>query len=264
MPLRQPDGNPRPLMIEENNAHTSSEQVLVRLREVILRGELLPGEKLHQDRLAETLGVSRTPLRTALTALTQSGLVIYEANRGYRVREFSFDEMLAAFRVRAELEALACKLAAPRISESDLAFLKELVALGDSLIAGGVLRPEVLPQYRQMNVDFHTTILKASGNEWIQIFIEQLHNVPLASDRVIMWQDYDVIMRSHDDHRRIATVLADRDGMRAAGIMYEHIAYAADHLTNHLKQRPQDFMRVPSSNAPEPKRRDKTRRKVQS
>lgn len=251
-------------MNDENNAHTSSEHVLARLREVILRGELLPGEKLHQDRLAETLGVSRTPLRTALTALTQSGLVIYEANRGFRVREFSFDEMLEAFRVRAELEALACKLAAPRISEADLAILKDLVALGDSLIADGVLRAEVLPEYRQMNVDFHTKILTASGNEWIQTFIDQLHNVPLASDRVIMWHDYNVIMRSHDDHRRIATALAARDGMRAAGIMYEHIAFAADHLTNHLKQRPEDFMRVPSSPAPETRRRDKTRRKEQS
>lgn len=250
-------------MSDDNNAHTSSEHVLARLREVILRGELLPGEKLHQDRLADTLGVSRTPLRTALTALTQSGLVVYEANRGFRVREFSFDEMLAAFRVRAELEALACKLAAPRISDADLAFLTHLVALGDSLIEGGALRAEALPEYRQMNVDFHTTILRASGNEWIQTFIDQLHNVPLASDRVIMWHDYDVIARSHDDHRRIAKALAARDGTRAAGIMYEHIAFAADHLTDHLKQRPEDFMRVPSGSASDqdPKSRGKTRRK---
>ena len=250
-------------MSDDNNAHTSSEQVLERLREVILRGELLPGEKLHQDRLADTLGVSRTPLRTALTALTQSGLVVYEANRGFRVREFSFDEMLAAFRVRAELEALACKLAAPRISDADLVFLKHLVVLGNSLIEGGVLRTEVLSEYRQMNVDFHTTILRASGNEWIQTFIDQLHNVPLASDRVIMWHDYNVIARSHDDHRRIAKALAVRDGTRAAGIMYEHIVFAADHLTDHLKQRPEDFMRVPSGSASDPdhKSRGKTRRK---
>jgi len=250
-------------MNEENNLYTSSEQVLARLREVILSGELRPGEKLHQDRLADILGVSRTPLRTALTALTQSGLVVYEANRGFRVREFSFVEVLAAFRVRAELEALACRLAAPRISDADIAFLQELVALGDLLTEGGSLRPEVLPQYRQMNVDFHTTILRACGNKWIETFVDQLHNVPLASDRLIMWHDYGVIRRSHDDHRRIANMLADRDGERAAGIMFEHISFAADHLVEHLKRCPEDFIRVPVPD-PEPKSRPRTRRKKQS
>ncbi|PWJ84408.1 GntR family transcriptional regulator [Pseudaminobacter salicylatoxidans] len=253
-------------MAEEQNSHTSSEQVLARLREVILSGELRPGEKLHQDRLAEMLGVSRTPLRTALTALTQSGLVVYEANRGFRVREFSFVDVLAAFRVRAEMEALACKLAAPRISEADIACLHEMVALGDRLIEDGTLQTERLPAYRQMNVDFHTTVLQASGNKWIENFIDQLHNVPLASDRLIMWHDYGVIRRSHDDHRRIATQLAARDGDRAAGIMYEHISFAADHLVEHLKRSPEDFIRVPVGDVDDidPKPRSKTRRKKQS
>lgn len=250
---------------DETLSHTSSEHVLSKLREVILRGELLSGERLHQDRLAETLGVSRTPLRTALTALTQSGLVIYEPNRGFRVREFSFNEMLSAFRVRAELEALACRLAGFSISDSDIKHLQEVVELGDSLIAGGELRRENLADYRAMNVDFHTTILKAACNDWIGTFMDQLHNVPLASDRVIMWHDYDIIKRSHDDHRRIAKALSQRDGMRASGIMFEHIIFAADHLTDHLKKRPQDFMRVPTGNASEPdgKRQGKPRRRKQ-
>lgn len=250
---------------DEISSPTSSEHVLAKLREVILSGELLPGDKLHQDRLAETLGVSRTPLRTALTTLSQTGLVIYEANRGFRVREFSFDEMMSAFRVRAEMEALACRLAGPLISDSQLERLQEIVAFGDSLIASGELRMENLAQYRQMNVDFHTTILEASCNAWITSFIEQLHNVPLASDRVIMWGDYKIIERSHNDHHRIAKALSVRDGMRASGIMLEHIIYAADHLTDHLKQRPQDFMRVPTSNVSETdaKRQDKPRRRRQ-
>lgn len=249
--------------IDETSSHTSSEHVLAKLREVILRGDLLPGDKLHQDRLAETLGVSRTPLRTALTALTQSGLVIYEANRGFRVREFSFDEMLAAFRVRAEMEALACRLAGPIITDSDIERLQVIVGTGDRLISSGELLKENLPEYRQMNVDFHTTILKASCNEWIGTFVDQLHNVPLASDRVIMWHDYKIIMRSHDDHRRIAKALSQHDGMRASGIMFEHIIFAADHLTDHLKQRPQDFMRVPtgSASAPDGRRQGKPRRR---
>lgn len=237
-----------------NEAQTSTEIATARLRESILRGELVPGEKLHQDRLAESFGLSRTPLRTALTALTQSGLVVYESNRGFRVREFSVSEMRDAFRIRAELEALACRLAAPIIPEAQVAHLKALVALGDQLLSSGRLEAEVLPAYRQMNVDFHTTVLRASGNSWIETFIERLHSVPLASDRIIMWDDFGIIHRSHDDHRRIAHALGERDGHRAAGIMFEHISFAAQHLIDHLHRRPEDFLRLPVED-PEPRRK---------
>src|SRR5690606_29433872 len=72
--------------------HTSTELAMRKLREAILSGELLPNDKLHQDRLAEMLGISRTPLRAALTTLAQTGLVTYESNRGFAVREFSFED----------------------------------------------------------------------------------------------------------------------------------------------------------------------------
>jgi GntR family transcriptional regulator, vanillate catabolism transcriptional regulator len=234
--------------------HTSTEFVTERIREAILSGELLPGDKLHQDRLAETLGISRTPLRTALTALAQTGLVSYESNRGFYVREFSIEEVAGAFAVRAELEAMACRLAADNMTVEGQATLFDLVAEGDELLAAGALLPENLGAYRRMNVNFHTTVMRLSGNPWITTFVESLHNVPAASDRVIMWRDFRVIERSHDDHRRIAKALSQRQGERAAAIMREHITFALEHLHLQLKLYPQDFLRMPSSDQP-PKRR---------
>lgn len=230
--------------------HTSTELATERLREAILSGQLLPGEKLHQDRLADLLGISRTPLRAALTTLAQTGLVSYESNRGFYVREFSFSDVAGAFAVRAELEALACRLAAANMTDEARAHLGGLVAEGDRLLAPGQLLPESLAAYRRMNVDFHTTVMQLSGNPWIISFVKSLHNVPAASDRVIMWREFPVILRSHDDHRRIARALSNGQGERAAAIMREHITFAMEHLHSQLQLYPQDFLRVPSPDKP--------------
>lgn len=234
--------------------HTNAEMAAQRLREVILRGELKPGEKLHQDQLADQLGVSRTPLRSALAALTQTGLVVYESNRGFRVREFSHADVIGTFEVRAELEALACRLAVPNMTPAVTARLEALLAEGDALLAPGVLRPENLGPYRQMNVGFHETVMRVADNPWISDFVHRLHNVPMASDRVIMWRDFEVIHRSHDDHHRIARALSRSQGERAAALMREHILFSLEHLLSHLDKHPDDFMRVPSPGKP-PRRR---------
>lgn len=240
-------------------AHTSTEIATERLREVILEGGLKPGERLHQDQLAELLGVSRTPLRTALTALTQSGLVVYESNRGFRVREFSISDMMGAFEVRAELEATACRLAADRMTPEVAAELEALVAEGDRLLGPGALLPENLGPYRQMNVRFHEAVMRTSGNSWIPDFVHRLHNVPMASDRIIMWRDHDVIARSHDDHHRIAHALCRGQGNRAAAIMREHIIFALEHLLAHLDQHPEDILRRPTKDAKRPTNRSRRR-----
>lgn len=226
--------------------HTNMEVAIESLREAILSGALLPGERLHQDRLAEMLGISRTPLRAALTTLSQSGLVSYKSNRGFAVREFSYEEVAGAFEVRAELEAMACRLAAKNMTAEASARLADLVAEGDALLETGALLPENLGQYRRMNVDFHRTILVLSDNSWISTFMQSLHNVPAASDRVIIWRDFQVIQRSHDDHRRIAKALGQGQGDRAAALMREHITFALEHLHRQLQLFPQDFLRVPS------------------
>ena len=230
--------------------HTTMELALERLRESILSGAFLPGEKLHQNRLAEMLGISRTPLRAALTTLAQTGLVSYESNRGFIVREFSFAEVAGAFAVRAELEAMACRLAAANMTDEAEQQLAEIVADGDRQLEGEALLPENLGAYRRMNVAFHSLVMQLSGNPWISTFMQSLHNVPAASDRVIMWRDFDVIRRSHDDHRRIAHALSKRQGERAAALMREHITFALEHLQLQLELYPQDFLRVPNLTKP--------------
>lgn len=238
---------------------TTTEMATERVREAILSGEFLPGDKLHQDRLAELFGMSRTPLRQALTTLAQTGLVSYASNRGFYVREFSFSDVAGAFAVRAELEAMACRFAADNINDEGRRILFDLVSEGDRLLEPGALLPDNLPSYRRMNVNFHTTVMRLANNPWIVNFVESLHNVPAASDRVIMWRDFKVIVRSHDDHHRIARAIAKGQGERAAAIMHEHITFALEHLHSQLELYPQDFLRMPTADKPA-KTRSKTRR----
>lgn len=217
---------------------TSTEQIRVRLRELILQGGFLPGQKLHQDRIAEMLGVSRTPLRSALSALAETGLVEYNSNRGYTVRRFTLQEARDGFRMRAELEAMACRLSAPLMAAADIERLHELTGIGDALLSGQELKADALQDYRAMNVEFHTIVLRAARNHWIETFVNQLFSLPLISDRIMIWEDFGAIKRSHDDHHRIAAALARRDGERAGAVMFEHVLFAGDFLFAHLQNQP--------------------------
>ncbi|TGV07654.1 GntR family transcriptional regulator [Alcaligenaceae bacterium 429] len=215
---------------------TNAEAAAERLREAILSGELQPGEKLHQNQVAEMLGVSRTPLRTALSMLAQSGLVVYESNKGFHVREYSPAHIRHAFVVRAELEALACKLAADNMTEERAEDLHNLVVEGDRLLASETLLPEHHAAYRQMNVSFHGNIMEYAANPWVKEMIDQIYNVPLISDRVIIWKSREIFIRTHDDHHRIARALANRDGARASAIMREHVSFSIEYMLSQLQE----------------------------
>src|ERR1700724_1940390 len=93
---------------------TRATTVLEELRDAVLNGQFAPGERLHEVRLTEQLGASRTPVRAALQKLASEGLLDYVPNHGYRMREFPAAEIVYAFEVRAVLEGLAARLAAER------------------------------------------------------------------------------------------------------------------------------------------------------
>src|SRR5688572_17957425 len=110
--------------------------VALRLREMILRGELAPGERLAEVALAERLGVSRTPIRQALPALAREGLLAAAGRRGFVVRSFSPEDVLDAIETRGLLEGLAARRVAERGAGKELLEkLKVCLAEGDSILA---------------------------------------------------------------------------------------------------------------------------------
>ncbi|UOM32562.1 GntR family transcriptional regulator [Acuticoccus sp. I52.16.1] len=216
-----------------------------RLRAMILEGDYMPGSHLQEVPVAEAMGVSRTPVRAALAALEREGLLDYVPKRGFAVRVFSREEIADKYFVRSVLEgAAAGQCARCGISEADLATLDAALADGDRILAGGRLDPDDLPAYRQMNNQFHRTITTASGSAGTADLVRQIGQIPFLSDRIILWHDYKLIDRSHDDHHRVRDAIATRDPARAEALMREHVSFMGQVVRRYLS----------SAAAPEPLR----------
>jgi DNA-binding GntR family transcriptional regulator len=156
MPVpRTPDPLPAPLLRREEAER--------RLHDAIVRGELAPGERLTEDELADWLGISRTPVREALSRLAAAGLVTIDANRGARVAPLDPAEMLDLVQVSRELVLLAQRLAAQRATAEELAALR---AFHEQRVA--CLRVGDPAGVERGALAFHTTILGASRNQELQ------------------------------------------------------------------------------------------------
>ena len=125
----------------------------------ILTGEIKAGEKIGEAALADSLGVSRGPVREAMRTLERSGLVTIIANRGAIVRSIGLDEVVCLYELRGTIFAYACERVARRHTEPMLATLREQVAGMEDAVA----RDELATYYR-LNVEFHASLLEFSGN----------------------------------------------------------------------------------------------------
>lgn len=214
---------------------TRSQSVADHLRNAILEGELAPGTRLEEMPLAERLEVSRTPVRAALATLMAEGLLTYKPKRGFEVRQFSIDEIIDVYRVRAMLESHAAAECARRgLDEEALAGLDAALATGDRILAKRRLDPADLPAYRAMNAAIHGAILEGSGSPMTAAMVDHARRIPLASDRIVLWHDYWLIQRSHDDHHRLVDAIRKRQPDRAATLMKEHIYFMSEVIREYL------------------------------
>ena len=205
---------------------TRSKVVADRVREMILRGEHPPGTHLQEVPLAESMSVSRTPVRAALQALEKEGLLSYVAKRGFEVRRFASEDIVDMYKVRAALEGHAASECALRpVTPAFRGELEAALATGDAILAGGRLDPADLPAYREMNHRFHEAIIQQSGSRATMTFVSQMRQIPMLSDRVILWHDFRLIDRSHDDHHRVFDAIRNGDAARAGAIMREHVYF---------------------------------------
>jgi GntR family transcriptional regulator of vanillate catabolism len=214
---------------------TRSQQIADILRARILDGEHLPGERLEEVPLAVQMQASRTPIRAALATLEKEGLLTYTPKRGYEVRGFSIDDIADMYKVRAVLEAhAAAECASLDIAAGDLAVLDESLRRGDEILSKGRLDSVDLPAYRDMNHRFHERILSCSRSRATLQFVTQTRQIPMLSDRIILWSDYGLILRSHDDHHRVTAAIRRGDVMRAQAVMHEHVAFMGDVVCDYI------------------------------
>jgi DNA-binding GntR family transcriptional regulator len=140
-----------------------SDTVKDRLLEAILDGRYPPGSRIVETRAAREFGTSQAPVREALRDLEALGVVEISPFRGARVRRPSRDELLEAYVVRSELEALVVRLATPRLTDADLERLAELLTVMHSAAEAGDTAAEAVA-----DASFHGYLVEACGNKTLK------------------------------------------------------------------------------------------------
>ena len=208
---------------------TQQARATVRLREMILRGELTPGERITETDIAKRLGVSRTPIRQALPALAQEGLLTLAGARGYVVRAFTVREVIDAIDVRGMLEGMAGRLVAERGATRGLIRdLHRCLDEGDAIFAGNTYRPGDASRYAEMNARFHALIVSAAGSNVIADAIAFNDRVPFAAARSFAFDEanstanFAILGYAHRQHHAIVQALENGESARVEALLREH------------------------------------------
>jgi DNA-binding GntR family transcriptional regulator len=223
------DGVPR-LRVEPLEVSISlRKQACDAIKRAIMRMDLYshPGEfRLDERQLSHDLGVSRTPIREALSVLEQEGFVRSVPRRGINVVRKSKREIVEMITVWAAIESMAARLAAPRITADELAELRGMVDAFQE-------DPDAhIHEYSDANMAFHKAIIRMGGVELMASLTENLFIHMRAVRAVTMTQD-NRARRSIVDHRAIIEALAAHDADKAARLVREHTMGLAAHVERH-------------------------------
>jgi DNA-binding GntR family transcriptional regulator len=208
---------------------------LERLRGLILTGEYGPEERLIEEQLAERLGVSRTPVRQALTMLEAEGLVEIAPNRGATVCSFSLEDVWDIYDLRAVLEGHAARRAAGKIEWAELERLRKVVGEMEGLPGRFDDHEEEIRALVALNQEFHGTIVAASRNRRLQHLINRTVEIPLMF-KAFFWYTPRERAISNYYHRQILEALEKGDADRAENIMREHVYEGRDFVLGALKE----------------------------
>jgi DNA-binding GntR family transcriptional regulator len=225
---RLPDGssNPRlkvaPLEVGAGLRRLACEAIKRAITEMDIYGQ--PGEiRLDERQLSQDLGVSRTPIREALSVLEQEGFVRSVPRRGIHVVRKTKREVIEMITVWAAIEGMAARLAAPRITDEEIGELRTLVDAFDDDPSGQ------LTEYSEANMTFHKAIISLGGVALMSNLTDSLFIHMRAVRAVTLSQD-NRAQRSIVDHRNIITALAAHDADRAERLVREHTLGLAAHV----------------------------------
>lgn len=209
-----------------------SARVYNQIKDLILCNEILPGQKLHHQQLSERLGVSRTPVREALTRLVQEGYVSFLPNRGFTCKEIRMQEAEELYEIREALEAFAVEKAIANLTDGALARLRAKMNSYGRDVQNRFTRERLV--YDQ---DVHLAIAELAGNETLN---NLLHHV---FERIVLKRRTDGLydpargVTAHEEHLRLLEAMERRDSIRAVAILRGHIQAGQKNVMGDLKNR---------------------------
>lgn len=214
-----------------DGAQSQTVKAKLGLRELVLEGAFAPGERVPEVGLAKRLGVSRTPLRLALSTLAHEGLLEPLAGGGFVVRSFTRADVFDGIELRGVLEGTAARLAAERLESPDeLDPLVEAVEQLDDVIED--VTPESLVLYVELNDAFHGTLVGLAKSPTLARAITANAALPFAapgallSSHASLRRSREILIVAQHQHRVLVDALRARQGTRAEQIAREHARLA--------------------------------------
>lgn len=239
--------NPVINLAEEGGSQSVKAQL--RLREMILAGELPGGARIAELALVERLGVSRTPIRSALMRLEQEGLLAALPNGGYAVRTFSERDVSDAIELRGTVEGLLARVAAERgAAPVVLGEASECLRQIDELLRAAALDDHAFSRYVVLNERFHALLGELSGSAVLTREMERLASLPFASPSAFVVvqanspQARDRLVVAQDQHWQALDAIERREGTRAEAILREHSRIAQRNLREAVRMPGLDAM----------------------
>lgn len=208
----------------------ASDRAYSQIKTMILQGVLPSGSQIREEQLAETCGVSRTPVRDALRRLEAESFIRRNESQRSFVADWSMDDVEEAFHLRGMLEGHAARRAARRVSWDQLERLKtQNKGLKEAIEAS----PPDIPTFLEHNRQFHAIILEAASSDRLAGMLARIIERPVIL-RTALEYDQENLRRSHREHEELLAAFARQDGDWAEAVMVAHIrrafhAYADTH-----------------------------------
>lgn len=194
------------------------------LKESILNGSLKPGEKLMESRIAEDLGVSRTPVREAIRKLEKEKYVKMIPRKGAYVEDLTMEDILEVLEIRIVLEGLASKLAARNISDEMKDRIRKNIESFDNA-SSELDRKELI----SLDEKFHHIIYQSSGNKKLNEIVRELQD-QFQRFRLSYFNELSSYMKLANSHNKLYQAIIDGDEEAAEKYAIEHIEEIRDNI----------------------------------
>ena len=202
------------------------------LRDAILTGKLVPGERLMENQLAEKLGASRTPVREALRMLELENLVELVPRKGAQVLDMSEKDIVNILEVRSALEGLATSVACKKMAKEDLQQLKNMEVDFEKAVADNDVE-----HFVDIDEDFHDLIFAATENDKLINIFRNLR-IQLYRYRMAQAKNNETSMSTIvAHHRSIIRAIENHDAEEGASIAQGHIKYQTESILRFVRNK---------------------------
>lgn len=215
------------------------EQTYQALRTAILSGELAAGDRLIETQLAESLQVSRTPVREAIRQLQRENLVTSDANGALRVALLSVADAIHLYDCRIALEQVSVAEACQQASSAHLKKIEQVVKQAEKK-GGQPSHPLTHFQFLHMDYAFHRLLAEGSGNPWLVSLLDQVFD-QMALLRIRTLQHNPGVLEIRGEHRRIYEAIAARDVAAAIQTIRGHLTASKERVVKEVQQLEQEL-----------------------